>query len=172
MPICVVATPVVCLRTPSIVRGAAQSSWRLAPEHFEPLSRIVGKVKVMQIDGLGKMKAWNTLNAAQASDTQDFARKLENALTKAPDEKEDARLKQTCRDMEAVFLAMMLKSMRATVPKSGLLGQNSQEEVLQSLLDTELTKNMAQAGGIGIGDMLYRQLRTADPETKKSQAPQ
>lgn len=71
---------------------------------------------------------------------------------------EDAKLKAACKEMEAVFLNMMLTRMRATVPKGNLLGNSSEEQMLTSLLDTELTKNMAQAGGMGLADMLYRQL--------------
>lgn len=75
---------------------------------------------------------------------------------------EDAKLKATCKEMEAVFLNMMLTRMRATVPKGNLLGNSSEEQMLTSLLDTELTKNMAQAGGMGLADMLYRQLKKND----------
>ncbi|WP_425058616.1 hypothetical protein SCACP_32740 [Sporomusa carbonis] len=71
---------------------------------------------------------------------------------------QDAKLKAACQEMEAVFLNMMLAKMRETVPKSKLLGDSSQEDIMTSLLDTELTKNMAKAGGIGLADMLYRQL--------------
>lgn len=81
--------------------------------------------------------------------------------------KEDAKLKTACKDMEAVFLNMMLTQMRATVPKGNLLGESSGEKIIQSLLDTELTKNMSQAGGIGLADMLYRQLSKS---TVKGQA--
>lgn len=71
---------------------------------------------------------------------------------------EDAKLKAACQGMEAVFLNMMLTRMRDTVPKDGLLGNSKEEQMLTSMLDTELTKNMAQAGGMGLADMLYRQL--------------
>lgn len=70
---------------------------------------------------------------------------------------EDKKLKAACRDMEAVFLNILLSRMRATVPKSDLTG-SKQEELLQSMLDTELTQNMARAGGSGLADMLYKQL--------------
>ncbi|WP_371363136.1 hypothetical protein SRRS_40950 [Sporomusa rhizae] len=111
----------------------------------------------------------------------DFAAKLEKAVaasTKAgkgkesaadaiAKRKEDAKLKTACKDMEAVFLNMMLTQMRATVPKGNLIGESSGEKIMQSLLDTELTKNMSQAGGIGLADMLYRQLSKS---TVKGQA--
>lgn len=71
---------------------------------------------------------------------------------------EDKKLKAACRDMEAVFLNMLLTRMRATVPKNSLTG-NSKQDIAQSLLDTELTQNMARAGGTGLADVLYRQMQ-------------
>ena len=97
-----------------------------------------------------------------------FAARLEKAVqtsgqagatpAAAAKSNEDTKLKAACQEMEAVFLNMMLTRMRASVPKTKLMGDTSGEETMQSLLDTELTKNMAQAGGMGLADMLYRQL--------------
>ena len=89
------------------------------------------------------------------------------AATSTMSAAEEAKLKATCQDMEAVFLNMMMTRMRATVPKDGLLGNSQAEQMLTSMLDTELTKNMAKAGGMGLADMLYRQLSKT---TVKSQA--
>ena len=72
--------------------------------------------------------------------------------------------------MEAMFLNLMMTNMRNTVQKSGLV-DTSKEEIMRSMLDSEMTKNMAEAGGIGIADMLYRQLSLAAQTEKKSQAP-
>ncbi|EAX47463.1 hypothetical protein TcarDRAFT_1481 [Thermosinus carboxydivorans Nor1] len=83
-------------------------------------------------------------------------------------DRDDQKLRQACRDMEAVFLNLLLSRMRSTVPQSGLV-DTSQEEIMRSLLDRELTSTMAQAGGIGLADMLYRQLTSENRE--KSQAP-
>ncbi|SDE99331.1 rod-binding protein [Sporolituus thermophilus] len=82
--------------------------------------------------------------------------------------REDQKLRQACRDMEALFLGLLLNRMRSTVPKAGLL-DTTQEEMMRPLLDRELTSTMAQAGGIGLADMLYRQL--ANENKEKSQAP-
>ncbi|MDU4960912.1 MAG: rod-binding protein [Sporomusaceae bacterium] len=85
-------------------------------------------------------------------------RSIGGAQLQAPAQSaEDKKLKAACRDMEAVFLNLLLSRMRATVPKNDLTG-SKQEEIVQSLLDSELTKNMAGAGGAGLADMLYRQL--------------
>lgn len=103
----------------------------------------------------------------------DFASKLENATKAANsiDSKEKAKLMKVCREMESVFLNYMMTTMRATVPKNGLTSGGFQEGIMQSMLDTELTRNMAQAGGIGLADMIYRQLSTSTDSQKTSQAP-
>ncbi|CQR70609.1 Peptidoglycan hydrolase FlgJ [Sporomusa ovata DSM 2662] len=103
----------------------------------------------------------------------DFADRMGKAVQASEQAKttattgEDAKLKAACKEMEAVFLNMMMTRMRATVPKDGLFGNSQEEQMLTSMLDTELTKNMAQAGGMGLADMLYRQLSKT---TVKSQA--
>jgi peptidoglycan hydrolase FlgJ len=87
---------------------------------------------------------------------------------------DDAKLKAACTDFEAVFINMMLSQMRKTVPKNGLLPQTSAQDIMQSMLDTEMTKNMAHAGGIGLADMLYRQLTLPNSAVNipnKGQAP-
>ena len=71
---------------------------------------------------------------------------------------DDAKLKKACQEMEAVFLNLLLKSMRATVPKSEIGGNGNQTETMQSMLDMEMTRNMAAAGGTGIAGMMYRNL--------------
>jgi len=48
--------------------------------------------------------------------------------------------------------------MRATLPKDGLL-HSPQEEMYRSMFDREFTEKMAADGGIGLGDMLYSQLK-------------
>ena len=71
---------------------------------------------------------------------------------------DDKKLKKACQEMEAVFLNMLLKSMRATVPKSESNGSGMQADTMQSMFDMEMTRNMAAAGGTGLADMMYRNL--------------
>lgn len=103
------------------------------------------------------------LEQAVKSSGQAVGKTAESSATAA----EDAKLRAACQDMEAVFLNLMLSRLRDTVPKDGLLGNSKEEQMMTSMLDTELTKNMAKAGGMGLADMLYRQL---SKPTGKSQA--
>lgn len=84
---------------------------------------------------------------------------------------DDAKLKKTCQEMEGVFLNMMLKSMRATIPKNSLASKSLQSDTMQSMFDMELTRNLAMGRGTGLADMMYRNLKnqgTKGPgDTKK-----
>jgi flagellar protein FlgJ len=72
---------------------------------------------------------------------------------------DDAKLKKACQEMESVFLNMLLKTMRDTVPKSELGGNTQRTETMQSMMDMEMTRNLAAAGGTGIAEMMYRNLK-------------
>lgn len=87
------------------------------------------------------------------------ARTSGHAGTSGTDAAADAKLKEACQGMEAVFLNMLLTRMRATVPKSTLFGNRSKEETMQTMLDGELSANLAKAGGTGLAESLYQQLK-------------
>lgn len=94
----------------------------------------------------------------QAQKAADSGDKTVDAAKAAKAAADDQKLRKVCRDMESMFMNMLLTSMRETVPEGGLIEKSSGEKIMQSMLDQELSKNMAKAGGIGIADMLHRQL--------------
>ena len=73
-------------------------------------------------------------------------------------DKDDSRLRAACAEMESLFLAHLLKEMRATVDKSGFIDGGQGEELFTSLLDVEISKKMSAAGGIGLSAILLEQL--------------
>lgn len=74
-------------------------------------------------------------------------------------EKRDKELKKACEGFEAIFLNMMYRQMRATVPENTLFGESHALKIFQDMRDDELMKNVAAGGGIGIADMMYKQLK-------------
>lgn len=68
------------------------------------------------------------------------------------------KLKKACTDFEALFMTRILRAMRQTVPPGGFLGNSPGKEIYQGLMDQELAKSMSRRGGIGLGEMLYRQV--------------
>lgn len=118
----------------------------------------------MNINPLGSSILNNTtlqlsaLSPSAPTGASDFANRLNQAVAGKSTAASDKKLKTVCKDMESVFLNMMMTAMRATVPKDSLLGESNEDDIMKSMLDNETSKNMAQAGGIGLADLLYRQL--------------
>lgn len=73
--------------------------------------------------------------------------------------KRDKELKKACEGFEAMFLNMMYRQMRATVPENSLFGESQGEKIFKDMRDDELMKQVAAGGGIGIADMMYKQLK-------------
>lgn len=73
-----------------------------------------------------------------------------------------AQVKKVASEFEAMFVSMMLKSMRDTVGKDSLTGGGRGEETFRSLLDQEYANAAVAGGGIGLARTLERELsRTA-----------
>lgn len=81
-----------------------------------------------------------------------------HAVTAAAKSKQDKKLKEACRGFEAMFLEIMYRQMRKTVPENTLFGKSHAQEIWEDMRDSEMMKNLAESGGLGLGDMLYRQL--------------
>lgn len=70
-----------------------------------------------------------------------------------------AALKSAAQQFEAVFMSMLLKSMRDAVPQSGLMSGGSDTATYTSMLDQQLAQNLSSKGkGTGLADMLVKQL--------------
>ncbi len=68
-------------------------------------------------------------------------------------------LKAAARQFEAVFMNMLMKSMREATPQDGMF-DSEQTRMYTSMLDQQLTQNLASRG-IGLADVMVRQLTTA-----------
>ena len=65
-------------------------------------------------------------------------------------------LKATAKQFEALFMNMVLKSMRDATPQDGLF-DSEQSKMYTSMLDQQISQNMASRG-VGLADVLVRQL--------------
>lgn len=73
------------------------------------------------------------------------------------DGQSDETLRAAAKQFEAMFMQMVMKSMRAATPASPLT-DNEQSKMYQSLLDQQLALNMSQAKGTGLSETIFRQL--------------
>lgn len=94
---------------------------------------------------------------------QDAQSKLESAqksTVMTPEEvaKRDAEIKAASVQLEAIMLKLMYGEMWKTVPKDKLFGDDNAMEIYRDMYNEELTKQMAEGGGIGLANFIYEQL--------------
>ncbi len=70
---------------------------------------------------------------------------------------QDVALRAAAKQFEALFLQMVMKSMREATPASSLM-DSEQTKMYQSLLDQQMALNLAQSRGAGLSEVIFRQL--------------
>jgi flagellar protein FlgJ len=76
--------------------------------------------------------------------------------------KQQQQLQNACQQFEGYFLNMMFQEMRKTVPQSGLLGdQSNQQQIFTGMMDQTMADAMSKRGDLGLSQMLYKQLAPA-----------
>lgn len=78
-------------------------------------------------------------------------------LKKGAREKSPEAIKQVAKQFESLFVQMMLKSMRDTLPENELFGSKN-EKVYQDMYDKQLSMQISDGKGIGLADVIERQL--------------
>jgi len=109
---------------------------------------------------------------ADTSDLVRFKQEMDGLKTRLAGDSGDKvkQLRQACQSFEAVFISKMWQEMRNTVPKDGYT-KSKQEEMYLSMFDKDFAEKMAQAGGIGLADMIYEQLSEKLKETSREALP-
>jgi len=74
------------------------------------------------------------------------------------DPKTQAKAQAVAQDFESVFLNTMFQQMFTGIGDQGPLGGGPGMGVWRSFLTDEYAKSFAKAGGVGIGDQVYREL--------------
>ena len=83
----------------------------------------------MEINGLGFNNRINTSN-------------LESKSKNIAD-KEDKELMEVCKEFESIFLYMMFKEMKKSVPKDGLIERSSASETFEDMYLEEMSKDIS-----------------------------
>ena len=91
--------------------------------------------------------------APSATDFHQFA-----ALRRAADAHDPKALREVARQFESIFTKMMLDSMRSASFGDPLFGSD-QVEQYQGMMDDQLAVQLSQGKGLGLADMLVRQLQ-------------
>jgi peptidoglycan hydrolase FlgJ len=102
------------------------------------------------------------------ADFQGLAALKNDAKAQAP-----AALKEAARQFESLFTQMLLKSMREANKSFGedsLFGSD-QADMYQDMFDDQMALQMSKGKGLGLADMLVRQLQGGVQSTEQAAAP-
>ena len=81
----------------------------------------------------------------------------------------DEKLMSVSRQFESIFIHQLLKSMRSTVQKSGLLDSHA-TRMYESMHDQELANLMSEKRSIGLADMVYKDLVRLEKKINKERS--
>ena len=93
------------------------------------------------------------MTAAPVTDFGQFA-----ALRRSADQNDPAALREVAGQFEALFIQSMLRNMREASLADPLFGSSDQHEMYQDMLDQQLSVEMASGRGLGLAEMLVRQM--------------
>jgi len=91
-------------------------------------------------------------DTATYTDFQSFADMRREAREETPE-----AIKKTAKQFESLFIQMMLKSMRDTLPEDGMFN-SKQQGMYQDMMDKQLSLNLSMGKGVGLADVIERQL--------------
>ena len=80
------------------------------------------------------------------------------ALKRAAAKNDPSAVRKVAQQFESMFTRMMLKSMRDTVGTDPIFGSD-QEKMYQGMYDDQLALQLSKGRGLGLADMLVRQLQ-------------
>lgn len=105
---------------------------------------------------ISSINNFSEINIQRQKDVSITGEKI-NSLNKSED---DERLLEACREFEGIFIHMMLKEMKKTVPDGGLIEKSQGTEIFEEMHLEELSKEISRDDGIGIAKMMYEQFKS------------
>ncbi len=103
------------------------------------------------------------LSLGQFQNLQNRVQQGKSRLNTEQQQRNDKRLKEACKDFQAIFVKQMLDSMRKTVNKQGLLDGGRAEEIFEDMLYEKYAQKISKTAGLGLDEMMYRQLSQQKP---------
>jgi flagellar protein FlgJ len=104
------------------------------------------------------MKIDDLSSAFQASPQVDALKRLTQVRTPGAPAAEDPKLREAAQQFEQFFLQQLLKQSRSTTQAMRSEPTGSEQQTYEEWQDESLAKAVASGQGIGLGEMLYKQL--------------
>lgn len=90
------------------------------------------------------------------------------AVASKPDSDRREQIEKVSEQFEAIFLELVFKSMRETVPEGQLIERGFGEGVFSSMLDREYAGSMASSQSVGLARLIANQLDGLQESGKKA----
>ncbi|MBM7622912.1 rod-binding protein [Sporohalobacter salinus] len=71
---------------------------------------------------------------------------------------ENKELKKVTKQFSSIFVGLMLKEMRKTIPDSGYLDGGLKEDIFKDMLDRKYAKEISNSKQLKLAEKLYQQL--------------
>lgn|SRR5699024_2026833 len=85
---------------------------------------------------------------------------LKDKVEMAKNNDEDEKLMEVCKDFESIFVYMVMKEMKNTVPDGELTEKSTGREIFEEMYIEELSKEIVEKDeGFGIARMMYEQYK-------------
>ncbi|PHV69843.1 hypothetical protein CS063_13470 [Sporanaerobium hydrogeniformans] len=99
------------------------------------------------------------LEQTATEQNKDFKKMLNEAITK----EDDKELKEACVAMESYMLSMIMKQMKSAFlsEENSLVPKGDYEKMFEDYQINAQCENMAKVGGIGLADMMYKQMKAS-----------
>jgi flagellar protein FlgJ len=113
----------------------------------------------MDITSIGALDSVQSQARRDLDKSAKVQESFQSALTQAMSAQDDEKLKKACQEFESYFLYKMIRQMRQTIPESDLIPKSYANKIYEDLLDDEMSKKFSGMGGIGLADMMYKQIK-------------
>lgn len=109
----------------------------------------------MEIGRIAQTYVNNSIETTKGTVVQDsFEKRLQDAVAN----RDEQQLKEACKEFESIMLSMMYKQMKSAIPKSDLIPSDAGRDIFESMLDEALMEEASKGRGVGLADVLYKQL--------------
>lgn len=102
------------------------------------------------------------LNAGRARPDRTLAQERHGTVKGLGAAATPAEIERAATDFEALLLQQMLQSMWNTVPQSGMLTGSREESLYRDMLNEQIAQSMASGRGLGIKDMIAREMEKTE----------
>lgn len=83
------------------------------------------------------------------------------AAESLPRPRQEQMLRRACQDFEAIFVKQLLSSARPGDAQDGLFGSSVADEIMWDMHNSHLAEDISRRRGLGLGEMLFAELRKA-----------